>query len=345
MKGKGKKGTYLTWIAISLFLVLIIIMAINFGKDIGDVLKNLRLDYFLLALSMYVGVQLAWALKYFFLVKRRVKRAWFPFVTLANMYGNFVNITTPSGRMAGEPLRARVISRKYRSRFSTVFAASMVDKMTLTIAMMLLLIPLTIYMMYEFEMPPLLEYFLGAFVLFWTAVGLVSYFVFKGMGEGRSRKIGGFVYRISKFILRGKYRDRGYFINRVKGGILEFKASFKILSKDPWFMALDILLGCLVYGFRFSAAYMFFISVGYPQPFLTVATVVMISFIIGLISQLPGMVGISESTMYGLYLATGVPASVAITVSVLTQLNVYIFEIGFGYLAMVSVNIWASRSG
>ncbi len=343
MEEKARRKRSLTWIALALLLIVLIVMFSMVGGEVLAELKDLRWGYFFLALACYLGVQLSWAIKWFLLVKRRVKNAYFPFVALANMYGNFVNITTPSGRMAGEPLRARAVSKMYHKRFSTVFAASMVDKMTLTMAMLILLVPLTIYMTYTFNMPKMVEYFLGAFVLFWMGVGLVSYFLFKGMGEGRSRKIGSFIYRLSKVILRGKYRDKGFFIDKVKNGIMEFKSSFKILSKDPIFMALDLLLGCLVYGFRFAAAYMFFLSVGYSQPFMTVATVVMIAFIVGLISQLPGMAGIGESTMAFLYSATGVKYSVAVTVSILSQLNVYVFEIGMGYLAMLALNIWIGR--
>jgi uncharacterized protein (TIRG00374 family) len=340
MEVKGRKKKILKWMAIVLFLLIIIVMFSQFGRGVIEELADLRVEYLLLALACGVGVQLTWGLKFFLLVKRRVKNAWFPFVLLSNMYGNFINITTPSGRMAGEPLRARSISKKYHKRFSTVFAAAMMDKMTLTLAMLFLLVPLTIYMTYEFDMPEVVDYFLGAFVLFWFGVGIVSYLIFKGMGEGRSRRIGETIYRISKVILRGKYRDRGFFIEKVKNGILEFKRSFKLLSKDPIFMVIDLSLGCMVYLFRFAGAYMFFLAVGHSQPFFTVSTVVMIAFIVGLISQLPGMVGIGESTMYGLYIATGVRQTAAITVSLLTQLNVYIFEIGLGYMAMLAVNIW-----
>lgn len=343
MEVKGRKRRRLTWIALAIVFIVLVIVISTVGRDILRELAGLNVVYVLYALACYLGVQLSWAIKWFLLVKRRVKRAWFPYVALANMYGNFVNVTTPSGRMAGEPLRARAVARRYRTRFSSVFASAMVDKMTLTLAMIILIIPLTIYMTYSFSMPRILEYLLGAFVLFWVGVATVSYLIFKGMEEGRSRRVGGFIYKISKIILRGKYRDKGFFINRVKNGIMEFKRSFKILSKDPIFMIVDIFLGIVVYLFRFSAAYMFFLATGHSEPFLTVSAVVMIAFIIGLMSQLPGMVGIGESTMTGFYLAMGVQASTAITVSILTQLNVYVFEIGLGYLSMIALNLWRTR--
>lgn len=340
----GRKKRNLTRIALALLFIVIVVMFATFGGDILREISDLKLDYFLLALGCGIGVQIAWGLKYYLLVKRRVKNAWFPYVLLSNMYGNFLNITTPSGRMAGEPLRARMISKKYRKRFSTVFASAMVDKMTLTVGMILLLIPLTIYVTLTFEMPDLVEYFLGAFVLFWLIVGIISYLIFKGMGEGRSKRIGDFIYRMSKIILRGKYRDRGFFVSKVKNGIMEFKRSFKLLSKDPVLMAIDLSLAVMVYGFRFAAAYMYFLAIGHSQPFIIVSAVVIMAFMVGLISQLPGMVGIGESTMTGLYLAMGVRPGAAITVSLLTQLNVYIFEIGLGYLALVGLNLWGTRS-
>lgn len=343
MREKGKRKRTLTWIALLVLFIVLAVMFARFGSEVLKIIEHIRPEYFALALACHLGVQLSWAIKYHLLVKRRVPRAYFPYVALANMYGNFVNITTPSGRVAGEPLRARAIAKRYHARFSTVFAATMMDKMTLTITQVVVLIPLSIYMTYEFNMPRIVEYFLGAFILFWTGVGIISYYLFKGMGEGRSRKIGGLIYRISKFILRGKYRDRGFFVEKVRSGIMEFKSSFKMLSRKPLFMLLDLILGISMYAFRFSAAYMFFLAVGHSQPFLTVSTVVMIAFLVGLMSQLPGMVGIAESSLTGLYIATGVPVSIALTVSILSQMNVYLFEIGLGYLSMIILNILSGK--
>jgi len=63
------------------------------------------------------------------------------------------------------------------------------------------------------------------------------------------------------------------------------------------------------------------------------------AFIIGLMTQFPAMIGVGEASMTMLYLSTGVKASRAITVSVLTQLDSYIFEIGLGYLSLVVLNL------
>ena len=49
----------------------------------------------------------------------------------------------------------------------------------------------------------------------------------------------------------------------IKKGIRDFKESFKSISKNPFYMTLDIILGLLIYGFRFVAAYMFFIAIGH----------------------------------------------------------------------------------
>ena len=300
MEGKKKGRRWFIIIALAFFFVVMVILMISMG---GDVLKE---------------IQITWGLKYFLLVRRRVPQAWYPFVLLPNMSGNFVNITTPSGRMAGEPVRAKMVATCYRARFSRVFAAAMVDKASLTIAMLSLLIPLSLYATLSFDMPRLLQYLTGAFVLFWIIIGFFSYLIFRNLGEKQSKKVGSFIHRISKFLLGSRSKDRRYYIERFKSGIVEFRSSFRFLAKNPFFMALDLILGLLIYSFRFAAAYMLFIAVGHSVPFLTVAMVVMIAFAIGLLSQMPGMIGVAESTMTGLYVGVGIAPATALTVSIMT---------------------------
>jgi uncharacterized protein (TIRG00374 family) len=300
--------------------------------------KGLNPVYVLLSMGCFVGIQLAWGLKYFLLVRRNTSQAWFPYVILSNMAGNFVNITTPSGRMAGEPVRAKLVASCYRVRFSRVFAAAMVDKASITIAMLSLLIPLTIYATVTFDMPGILQILTGAFVLFWVIIGFLSYLIFRNLGEQQSKKVGSFIHRISKFLLRSRSKDKGYYIERFKSGITEFRASFGFLAKNPIYMAIDLILGIMIYSFRFAAAYMLFIAVGHSVPFVTVAMVVMVTFAIGLLSQMPGMFGVAEGTMTILYGGVGIANATALTVSIMTQMNSYLFEIGFGYVALIAMN-------
>ena len=343
MEGKKKGRRWFTIIALVFFFVVMVVLMISMGDKVIDEIRGLNPIYVLLSMVCFIGIQLAWGLKYFLLVRRRVPQAWFPCVILPNMSGNFVNITTPSGRMAGEPVRAKMIATCYKVRFSRVFAAAMVDKASLTIAMLSLLIPLSIYATLSFEMPRLLQYLTGAFVLFWIIIGIMSYLIFKNLGERQSKQVGSFIHRVSKFLMGSRSKDRSYYIERFKSGITEFRSSFRFLAKNPIYMALDLSLGLLIYSFRFAAAYMLFIAVGHSVPFLTVAMVVMIAFAIGLLSQIPGMIGVAEITMTGFYHTVGIPPATALTVSIMTQMDSYLFEIGLGYVALLVMNFVLAR--
>jgi len=335
-KKKGKR--WFVIISLAIFFVILVVLMFSMGGDVLEEIRGLDPIYVLLSMACFAGIQITWGLKYFLLVRRRVPQAWYPYILLANMAGNFVNITTPSGRMAGEPVRAKLISTCYRTRFSRVFAAAMVDKASITIAMLSLLIPLTIYATVTFNMPRLLQILTGAFVLFWIIIGVLSYLIFRNLGERQSKKVGSFIHRVSKFLLGSKSKDRSFYIQKFKSGIVEFRSSFGFLAKNPIYMAVDIFLGVMIYSFRFAAAYMLFIAVGYSVPFFTVSMVVMVAFAIGLLSQMPGMIGIAEFTMMGLYSAVGIDAAPAITVSIMTQMNSYLFEIGLGYVALLAMN-------
>jgi len=325
-------------LAVSLVVLIVIIWSVG-AQGLFETLIGLDPRYVTLAVVSYSGVHLAWAIKWYILVKKPLKAAYFPFVLLANLTGNFINITTPSGRMAGEPIRAGAVSRRFKGKFSKVFATAMVDKMGLTIAMILLLIPIIIFAYHEFDMPPLLKYFLIIFFIFWAAVGLASYVIFRGMTRTKAERMGTWVYHVTRFLHRDKGSKREHIVGKIRDGLTDFRQSFKELAKNPLIIIIDVILGITTYAFRFFAAYMFFLAVGAPTNIFIVATAVHISFIIGLISQLPGMVGIGESTQTALYLAMGVDPTKALTVAILTQLNTYLYELGLGYLAMFTMNV------
>ena len=324
---------------VSLIVLLVILWQIG-ASGVLDAMIGMDPRYVVLALLCYFGVHLAWGIKWYLLVKKRVKNAYFPFVFLANVTGNFINVTTPSGRMAGEPVRAGAVAKRFRAPFPDVFATAMVDKMGLTMAMLLLLFPLIIFAYGKFEMDPILKYFLWAFFLFWVMVAVLSYAVFHSMTREKAERMGTWIHQVTAFIHRDKLWSRETLVGKVGQGLTGFKESFKMLARDPVTLIVDVFLGMLTYLFRFFAAYMFFIAIGYPQEIYIVATAVHISFIIGLISQLPGMFVIAETTMTVLYGAMGVRPTAALTVSILTQLNSYLFELGFGYLAMIALNIY-----
>ncbi|MBN1391008.1 MAG: flippase-like domain-containing protein [Candidatus Thermoplasmatota archaeon] len=337
----GKKMRTVRWFTLAsllFFFIVIVVLLLSMGRDILDEIRGLNPLYVLLSMACFLGVQLSWSIKYYLLVRRGVRKAWFPYVALSSMAGNFVNITTPSGRMAGEPVRAKMIASCYNSRFSRVFASAMIDKASLTIAMISLLVPLTVYATITFNMPRFLQYLTGSFVLFWIIIGIISYLIFRYLGEKQSKRVGSLIHKVSRFLLRSRSKERSYYVEKFKSGLVEFRSSFRFLAKNPVYMGVDLFLGVMIYSFRFASAYMLFIAVGHSVPFFTVAMVVMVSFTIGLLSQMPGMIGVGETTMTYLYYSVGIEPAIAFTVSVMTQMNSYLFEIGLGYLSMLAMN-------
>jgi uncharacterized protein (TIRG00374 family) len=215
----------------------------------------------------------------------------------------------------------------------------MVDKMGLTVAMIVMLIPIIIYSYVNYEMPPLLKYFVLLFFLFWMIVGAASFFALKSMKRWRPDKVVNLAYVVTKFFKGTSPFDRQGISNKLNDGIQSFRGSFKELMRDPVSMTFDLVLGITMYFLRYAAAYMFFMALGYNVEFVVVAVVVHIAFIIGLVSQVPGGAVASEGTMFGLYSAMGVNADVAFTVAILTQMNMYVVEIGLGYVSTWFTNL------
>jgi len=332
MDASKKRKLFIAVAATILLLVVVLYLAYD-GRDVLRTMRSLDPGYILLALLSFVGIQIAWALKWFFHVRKVIPKARFYYIVLANMTGNFVNLTTPSGRLAGEPVRASAIARRYKAGFSDAFATTMVDKMGLTVAMIVMLVPVLIYSYMNYDMPPLLKYFAFVFFLFWIIVGLTSFWILKTMKKWNPKKMVNLAYVITKFFKGTSPFDRQSITQKLSEGIQSFRGSFKDLLKDPFSMTADIILGISMYLLRYTAAYLFFVALGYPVSFLVVAVVVHIAFIIGLISQLPGGAGASEGSMFALYSAMGVDSDVAFSVAILTQMNSYFVELGLGYIS------------
>jgi len=338
MDAARKRKLYLGVALLLLFVVIVVVLSVR-GREVFETMRGLDPKYVAMALLAYAGIQLAWGIKWFLHVRKVVPKAGFLYVLLANITGNFINITTPSGRLAGEPIRAGAVARRYKARFSGVFATTIVDKMGLTAVMILMLIPLLFFAYDRYDMPPLLKYILFVIFLFWIMIGAVSFVIIKSMKRWRADMLVNWFYVVTKFFKGTSPFDRKALTEKLTSGLRGFREAVKELIKDPISMSCDLLLATTMYLLRIAAAYMFFVAVGYHVNFYIVAVAVHITFIIGLSSQLPANVGISELTMPSLLIVMGVSSGPAITVAFLAQMNSYFFELGFGYLSSWAINL------
>jgi uncharacterized protein (TIRG00374 family) len=331
---RGKWKLFMGAALVILLVILIIVFAVQ-GRSVFETMKGLDPLYIILALSAYAGVQIAWGLKWFLHVRRASPKGGFIYVLIANMAGNFVSITTPSGRMAGEPVRAGAVARRYNAKFSDMLASTVVDKLGLTVGMISVFVPLVIYLYAKYDLPKVLDYIIFLFFLFWIAVGLATFVIIKSMKWWKADRVVDVAYVITKFFKGTSPFDRQALIKKVTDGLRSFRETIKEQLKDPISMSMDLFLAVTIYVLRIVAAFMFFQAIGYDVGFVLVAITVHLGFIISLVVP----VALPELSMATIYSVLGINETPAGIVAVLTQANFYIYELGVGYIATWLINL------
>jgi uncharacterized protein (TIRG00374 family) len=331
---RGKWKLFMGAALVVLLAIFIVIFAVE-GRSVFETMRGLDPLYIMLALSAYAGVQLAWGLKWFLHVRKVAPKAGFLYVLIANMAGNFVSITTPSGRMAGEPVRAGAVARRYNAKFSDMFASTVVDKLGLTVGMISVFVPLVIYLYAKYDLPDILNYLIFLFFIFWIAVGLATFTIIKSMKWWKADRVVDLAYVITKFFKGASPFDRQALIHKISEGLKSFRETIKEQLKDPISMSLDLVLAVTIYLLRIVAAFMFFQAIGYEVSFVLVAITVHLGFIISLVVP----VALPELSMATIYSVLGLNQTPAGIVAVLTQTNFYVFELGLGYVATWLINL------
>lgn len=305
--------------SLMIFVGIGVIIALIWWAGIEETLKlvmEAKLEYFLLALLMQILATLAWAFRWRIFLKRAEVRVRIRDIIMATMVGIFANNLTPGARAGGEPARMYVITKKSNSGYGQVFATIMADRI-------LDVIPVLLFTLVAFKYALSLKVKLLLSVLsISTAVLLLIVIISLLISLNESlafrvlNKIAALIKRIfpEKFVGIEETLEE-----KLKKSIMDFRKTFLELSKDPIVLGKTLFYSLALWVFMLLRTYFVFESIGYPLEIQKILMVQMAGIALGMISILPGGVGITEAVNSALYLSLKIDKSLAVTATILDR--------------------------
>lgn len=251
--------------------------------------------------------------------------------------GMIIDNIIPGPGFGGEPVKAYYLHKLTKKSISQWLATALMDSIVFSIALLGFLVFSFAYVFLYIQIPIIRSLITAILVILFAFLLLLAYFYSRKKDHAFADRLLGIVYRL-KF-LRKRFAKFEHFKEHLAKHFAEFILMMKKLfsTKDAflvslfisfWIIIIDILgMQLLLKGF------------GLEIPFLQVLVVVIVSSFIGFYSPTPGGTGFAEGSMILLWNFIGVGVGIAGAVTLISRLSFYIITYGFGYLALVYVNL------
>ena len=288
-------------------IIVLIIMILFVGPDqIFNALKTANIYYVILAIIVQFVIIWLWNTRWSIICNSLdIPHRQLPLFAMT-IIGLAINDLTPSGRSGGEPVRAYLLSKNSSADFKETFATVMADKLCDTFPFMVLAIFAISYLMFYLHLnTALFSLLLVALVLFVLAL---IFIIFICINESFGIKTIQWVFRqLRKFTSRDldKYEDTA------TTSLVGFQSSLLYLMNDHKLLAKAILISFLVWFLELLRVYIVFLAFGVEVSLGMIASVFLVSSLIGIIPILPGGLGSIDGVMILLYSLAGVSASVS----------------------------------
>jgi uncharacterized membrane protein YbhN (UPF0104 family) len=290
----------------------------------------LRADPVWLALSALpiVARFVVWGFKWKRMLARRSPVPYsFCIHTLAA--GSFVNLTTPSAKLAGGVVRAAFLHRRFGWRMATAYGWSMADQVTNVLGHLLLyglLATSTVFIL-----PPghLRSTTAGTGLL--VIVGLALTAGLRGWGwrlvsrPGLEGRLSAMIP--SRFRAKDSEGGAGDWLGEIFAPLLHRGGAMVFLG--------DLALAAFAFSFICASNALALRALGVETPFLLVATVVALGYFAGVVVGAWGGIGVTEAALTGLYMQIGIPGELAAAGALLHRAIFYAVVLSWGGIALL----------
>lgn len=244
-------------------------------------------------------------------------------VVLVSIFGDMM---IPTGSVSGEIVRITMTTKKSRMSVGEATASVVLHRLILAVTfcgvlgLSILLLATTGAMQlsafYSFIM-------IGASTI---AVSIVG--VYLAVNSRKfERHLCGFITRAAPLIRRFK---RDYDAERSREKAVSALCAFQgsISGARRWAILVSATIATVRYFLVALIPYLMFQSLGYPISYWVVLTVsIFVSMVQLMPVGIPGLVGVMEVSMTGFFMGFGVPAEIAASVTILSRLVMFWFEL------------------
>ncbi len=288
-------------------IIILIAMIMFIGPDqILSALQTANKNFVILAVIIQFIIIWLWNTRWSIICKSLdIPHKQLPLFAMT-IVGLAINDLTPSGRSGGEPVRAYLLSKSSSEEFKKTFATVMADKLGDTFPFMILAIfAISYLMLYLHLSSSIFSVLLVALVLFVLALLFIIYLC---INESFGIKTIQWVFRqLRRFISRDldKYEDLA------TSSLVGFQSSLLYLINDYRLLLKVTAISFLVWFLELLRVYVVFLAFGVEVSLGMIASVFLVSTLIGVIPILPGGLGSIDGVMILLYSLAGVSASIS----------------------------------
>ncbi len=323
-----KKRYQIIFLLLALLLLYFVLNKVGFGNIINT-LKMLKWYYLLLAVGINLSMFLVWNYKWKLLVEKLGKiRFWDLFPML--MAGSFINTSTPTANVGGEPIRAYYLGRKIRKEKTRCFATIMIDKATNTATSLVFVLFSILFITLFLKISTTVKVLTQSLVILAAIIIIVSVLLRKLKMKD--------VAKLFHPLFRKKFSDKNQFLKYVENKVGSIKEVMKEFFKDNKAVRKEVTLAFVMQLLTFAKAYVLFIALGQNVNPLNVVIAISIAVTIGQLIIVPGGIGVVESSMISMYALMGINANIAATVAILDRIIHYFFALGIGYISFSYLN-------
>lgn len=288
-------------------VVILIAMVLFIGPDqILTSLKTANINYVILAIIIQFIIIWLWNTRWSIICNSLdIPHKQLPLFAMT-IVGLAINDLTPSGRSGGEPVRAYLLSKTSSTEFKQTFATVMADKLCDTFPFMALAIfAISYLMMYLHLSTALFTLLLVALCIF---VAALIFIVFICINETFGIKTIQWVFRQLRKITS---RDLDKYEDTATTSLIGFQRSLIYLMNDKRLLVIATIISFVVWFLELLRVYVVFMAFGVSVSLGMIASVFLVSTLIGVIPILPGGLGSIDGVMILLYSLAGISASVS----------------------------------
>lgn len=300
-------------LAIGIIILIAMIMIIG-PKQILSALQTANMYYVIIAIVVQFIILGLWNTRWSLICKSlNIPHTQLSLFAMT-IIGLAVNDLTPSGRSGGEPVRAYILSKNSNQGFKRTFASVMGDKIFDTFPFMVLAIFSIIYLMMYFHLSTsLFTVLLLSLLLFIIALAFIIVLCFNETVAINTVK---WVFRqIKRFTPKiDKYEER------VLNSLVGFQSNLKLLLNNKKLLITATALSFLVWFLELLRVYIVFLAFGVNVSLGMIASVFLVSSLIGIIPLLPGGLGSIDGVMILLYSMAGISASISTAATLIERM-------------------------
>jgi len=276
------------------------------------------------------GRFLIWGFKWQRMLARQAPVSYFVAVR-ALAAGSFVNLTTPTAKLAGGIVRAVLLHRRIGWRLSTAYGWSLADQVTNVLGNVLLFATLVLGLSLTPAGAALRPALMGVGLLTLAGLGFVAAMRARAWRWIRRPQVGARLVGWLPKRIRRKDIDPDEARNRLlrilepllhRGGIADAFVS-------------DLLLAAVSFGSICLASAMVLRSLGVEAPLLSLSVAVVLGYFAGVVVGIWGGIGVTEAALTALYVQLGLPLEQAAAGALLHRAVLYLFVIVAGGLSLL----------